>query len=86
MLLPETEGAKAMIFAERLRKLVEASPVKNGGAAIHLTASLGVAGKQTKGEETFDQLISKADEALYKAKRNGRNRVDSYSDLGHSQD
>ena len=78
VLLPETGSAKAMIFAERLRKLVEDSPVQNGNASISLTASFGVAGYQTKGEEKFDQLISKADQALYMAKGNGRNRVVCY--------
>jgi len=80
VLLPETECAKAMIFAERLGKLVEDSPVKNDDA-IYLTISLGVAGRQDQGEETFDQLISKADQALYKAKGNGRNRVVCYRNV-----
>lgn len=78
VLLPETESAQAILFAERLRKLVEDSPVQNGNASISLTASFGVAGYQTKGEEKFDQLISKADQALYMAKGNGRNRVVCY--------
>jgi len=78
VLLPETECDNAMLFAERLRKLVEDSPVKKGSDAIHVTASFGVAGQKNKVEETLDQLISKADQALYKAKGNGRNQVVCY--------
>ena len=78
VLIPETECVNAMPFAERLRDLIDDSPVKIGSDTIYLTASFGVAGKQDKGEETFDQLILKADQALYKAKGNGRNRVICY--------
>ena len=78
VLLPETESSQAMLFAERLRKLVDDSPTQNGNDSISLTASFGVAGYQTKDGETFDQLISKADQALYMAKGNGRNQVVCY--------
>ena len=79
VLLPETEGANAKIFAERLRKLVEDSPIQSGNNTIHFTVSIGVAGKKTTAEvETLDQLISQADQALYKAKGKGRNQVICY--------
>jgi diguanylate cyclase (GGDEF)-like protein len=67
-----------MIFAERLRALVEVSPITNGSGAVHFTASFGVAGKQVDDKETLDQLISKADQALYQAKGGGRNKVVCY--------
>lgn len=78
LLLPETICSNATIFAERLRTLVEDTPVKYGDDPIYLSASFGVAGKQDKGKGTFDQLISNADQALYKAKGNGRNQVVCY--------
>jgi diguanylate cyclase (GGDEF)-like protein len=78
ILLPETESSQAILFAERLRKLVENSPVQNGDVSISLTASFGVAGYGTKGEKTLDQLISRADQALYQAKGKGRNQVYCY--------
>ncbi len=79
MLLPETNYARAMVVAERLRKLLEDSPVYNDNDTIRFTASFGVTGKDmNKNTETFDHLISQADQALYEAKRTGRNRVVSY--------
>jgi diguanylate cyclase len=76
ILLPETDCDSAKIFAERLRNLVEDSPILSGRHSIHLTISVGVSGKDgMDNTESFDQLISQADEALYRAKSAGRNRV-----------
>ena len=81
MLLPETNRANAMMVAERLRKLVEDSPIQIDSYTIRLTASFGVSGKyDDQKAETFDNLISQADRALYEAKRGGRNRVVFYFD------
>ena len=80
MLLTETDCARAKIFSDRLRKLVEETPVQCENKSISLTVSIGVAGKQNKGEETLEILISKADQSLYKAKREGRNRVVCYQE------
>ena len=58
------------------RKLVQETPVKANGEPIHVTISLGIASKEeNKTVSSIDSLISKADQALYKAKRAGRNRV-----------
>jgi diguanylate cyclase (GGDEF)-like protein len=79
ILLPETDRANAQIFAERLRQFVQNSPVSYDDISIHLTISIGVSGKNVERDaEEFDQLISQADEALYKAKRAGRNKVICY--------
>jgi diguanylate cyclase (GGDEF)-like protein len=79
VLLPETDHAAALDFAERLRELMENSPVKNNSDRIKLTISIGVASMYEDAiEETFDHLISQADQVLYQAKRNGRNQVVCY--------
>lgn len=76
MLLPETDCSGARKAAERLRKLLADSPIHRGSDTIRFTASFGVAGKEPDNMvETLDHLISQADQALYRAKRAGRNQV-----------
>lgn len=73
MLLPETPLDGALTFAERLRARVEELAVEHEGQEIRFTGSIGVAALPPA--DTLDQLIARADEALYGAKRGGRNRV-----------
>ena len=75
LLLPETNSNAAKITAERMRKLMEGFPIENNEDIIRITASFGVAGNDNTSVKTIDDLISKADQALYEAKRTGRNRV-----------
>jgi two-component system, cell cycle response regulator len=65
----------AGILAERLRMTVEATPFEYDGARMPVTVSIGVAAYPDLPIETGVQLIGGADEALYEAKRGGRNRV-----------
>ncbi|MCB0119669.1 MAG: diguanylate cyclase, partial [Anaerolineales bacterium] len=76
ILLTQTDCASACALAERLRHLVVSSPIQVGGYSIQLTISIGVSGRDyIPADENLDQLISRADQALYKAKDDGRNRV-----------
>jgi diguanylate cyclase (GGDEF)-like protein len=80
ILLTETDCADADVVAERLKKLMEDSPIQSGKDDVHFTASFGVTGMDENApSETLDRLISQADQALYEAKRTGRNRVVCYS-------
>jgi diguanylate cyclase (GGDEF)-like protein len=74
LLAPETDLVGATKLAERLRAELEAATIElPGGGELHVTASFGVA---VKGElEGPEHLVAAADEALYDAKRNGKNRV-----------
>jgi two-component system, cell cycle response regulator len=74
VLLPETTLADATRFAERLRQGVAAQMIPYEGVEMHVSCSFGVAdaGPQTT---TLDGLMGKADDALYQAKEQGRNRV-----------
>lgn len=76
ILLTETDCAAAKVVAERLRKLIEDSPIQHDNATIRCTASFGVTSRG--GIKTIDHLISRVDQALYEAKRTGRNRVVCY--------
>lgn len=74
LMLPETSGAEGVVLAERLRQALTAVRVSHNGATISFTCSFGVA---ARGEDVavLDTLLSRADEALYRAKRQGRNRT-----------
>lgn len=76
VLLPETGLANAIAAAERIRCAVEAAPLRFGGVQIPLTASFGVACRESPAESA-DALLQRADTALYAAKSGGRNRVAS---------
>ena len=73
LLLPETDLAQAIAFAERLRVAVESSGISFGSQSVFLSISLGVAPMASTG--TLEELIAEADRALYRAKSSGRNRV-----------
>jgi two-component system, cell cycle response regulator len=77
IVLPETPLSGAVTFAERIRVLIEKHPFRNGseGGSLQITASVGVAVFPSEGVDTVDELLSKADEALYRAKADGRNKV-----------
>jgi diguanylate cyclase (GGDEF)-like protein len=67
--------SNAGVLAERLRERIAAMLVEHAGHRIAVTVSLGVAGFPEPGAETPPKLVAAADEALYEAKRCGRNRV-----------
>jgi diguanylate cyclase (GGDEF)-like protein len=62
-------------LAERLRKTIETSPTAFHDKQIPATVSIGVASFPTTPAETVEQLVEAADQALYRAKHDGRNRV-----------
>ncbi|SNR77611.1 GGDEF domain-containing protein [Desulfurobacterium atlanticum] len=74
VLLPETSKENAKKLAERIRKHIEETEVEIGeGKKIKVTVSIGVA--ERKEGETIEDAIKRADEAMYRAKKAGRNRV-----------
>jgi len=76
VLMPETDSAQASDAAERIRKMVESTPMKVTHEIGHLskTVSIGVAFLNDLGD-SGQALLKRADEALYKAKNGGRNKV-----------
>lgn len=73
--LPDTDASKAQIIANRLREAFEKYPFAIGGESLVLTISLGIASYPQHGQD-LDRLINLSDQAMYKAKRAGRNRVE----------
>lgn len=76
VLLPATDLHAASALAERLRKRIEASmlPMATGDQRVQVTASFGVAQANPE-RESWDHALLRADQALYRAKESGRNRV-----------
>jgi diguanylate cyclase (GGDEF)-like protein len=74
LFLPELRTSDALPVAERIREAIQAIPFQHQGAALGVTASIGVAQVARLGERWPD-LVHAADMALYEAKRDGRNRV-----------
>lgn len=78
VLFPESDQESAVIAAERLRVSIESAPIRvEGDLHLYLTVSLGVAvlDDPSASAIVLDGLIRLADDALYRAKANGRNRV-----------
>jgi diguanylate cyclase (GGDEF)-like protein len=74
IMLPETSAEGARFLAERLRIAVAAIRIEARGEKIGFTASFGVA-ETTTATADVDRLIDRADQALYRAKNGGRDRV-----------
>ncbi len=74
-LLPGFTKAQAMVLTEGLRHAIAANPVQLPVERLAVSASLGVATLQANSGESLLDLVQRADAALYRAKREGRNRV-----------
>lgn len=75
--LPTAGGSQTRAVAERMRKRVEDMRIvlPDGSQSVWITASFGIVALRLELEDSVDSLIGRADEALYKAKHEGRNRV-----------
>jgi len=76
IVMPETDMAVATVVAERLRRRIASEPfaIQNGTRLIDVTISVGIAAL-AGAADTAAALLKRADTALYRAKRDGRNRV-----------
>jgi two-component system, cell cycle response regulator len=83
VILPEATEAAAVRFAERVREAVERHVFRSGDKEIQMTVSGGVASASAPDLLQPDELIRRADMALYEAKNGGRNRVVPSSTIDH---
>jgi diguanylate cyclase (GGDEF)-like protein len=74
-LIPRASLSEGRDIAERIRMKFEATPLQVAGNEIRITVSVGVA-VTTNPDQDFASLLMAADRALYRAKANGRNRVE----------
>ncbi len=82
LILPHCDGQRAYDFAQRLRLAVqEATDTDHAPLRLQLTVSIGIAeaAEPEAAEPGMDDLLSRADQALYQAKQRGRNRVEIWS-------
>ena len=80
ILLPQTTASDAKIVAERIRNDVKNKPFPITGDSVKVTISLGISDVQDARGITASDLLGQADKALYKAKKNGRNKTIVFSD------
>ncbi|MFY9141397.1 diguanylate cyclase [Sulfuricurvum sp.] len=75
MILPDTDLESAVILADRIREDVAAHTITADWKQIHFTVSIGLTSLSCN-DNNSDSAFSRVDDALYKAKKNGRNRVE----------
>ncbi len=74
VILPETDIKTAHLIAEKIRETIEAHPVHFNGETIKVTSSIGISNLRPEHKD-YHEVFAEADEALYRAKESGRNRV-----------
>jgi len=77
ILLPETSLSDAFVLAERIRSETKSKAFTLKEQAIYLTVSIGIAQLKHEAFEEFNELFERADNSLYLAKKEGRDRVSS---------
>ena len=80
ILLPGTPGEHAIVVGERIRQAIENATILHDAKKLKVTASIGLT--HVLANDTYELLVQRADQALYKSKKAGRNRVHHYDGRG----
>ncbi|MEI6438545.1 MAG: GGDEF domain-containing protein [Candidatus Omnitrophota bacterium] len=80
VILPDTDKAGALIVAERIRAAVQTRRIKAYDKELSVTVSIGIS-TAAEDAQQMEELLDKADAAMYRAKKAGRNRVVGYGAL-----
>jgi two-component system, cell cycle response regulator len=75
ILLPETDTKRALLIAEKIRTVTASKLFGDGETSFSVTLSIGIA--QLQENESGDDMVSRADAALYQAKNRGRNCIET---------
>ncbi len=75
VMMPETELDDAIAFAEKIRSMIETTPIETAAGLVPVTVSIGVSSIPHTRIHLAKELVVAADKALYRAKKNGRNQV-----------
>jgi diguanylate cyclase (GGDEF)-like protein len=75
VIMPKTEITEALIAAERIRESVSGKKVDADGRELSVTISIGLSQLDPLSDKHKNDLINRADRALYNSKKHGRNRV-----------
>jgi diguanylate cyclase (GGDEF)-like protein len=79
VVLPSTSCSEALEFSERLHQAINKAVLKFNDAAIRYTASIGLTEFDTDSRDSIDDLLARADLALYQAKQAGRNQTATFN-------
>ncbi len=75
VMMPETGLDDALVFAEKIRSMIETTPIQTQAGPLQATVSIGVGSVPHTRINLAKELVVAADKALYRAKKNGRNQV-----------
>ena len=73
--MPSTDNRSAALAAERLRLAIAEDEFNTDKIAVSITLSIGIASLDRSRDFSIDDLVKRADEALYQAKQAGRNCI-----------
>jgi two-component system, cell cycle response regulator len=76
VIMPGCDTTEALIVSERLRTLFDENPIVSSEGILHVRLSLGAVVIKGKNRLNTDSVVKSADDALYRAKNLGRNRVE----------
>lgn len=79
IVLPDTDASTALLISERIRQAIKNNPFDMDTEKIQITLSCGVYSTNWEEAITCIEIIRRADDALYQAKQNGRDRVELYT-------
>ena len=85
IILPDTSAEEAFCLCERIRSFIENYDFHVGDTVIRLTVSMGLSSKNNTAEVNYNNMVQKADSAMYKAKKLGRNRIEVYDDSENTE-